>query len=145
MGLTHDYLAGRVERVDSVTTQISKRTPTSATSLKTLQNPESQQVRLQVRPERKTKKHKNPDFSSEYYQNCNKYTFSKDFKNTHQPTRPGKLSKGTSPEASRRTSRSGSNYKYNLFSLLDEQTNENCTTGFCTRNELVASKIKKRW
>ena len=40
-------------------------------------------------------------------------------------------------------------YKYNLFSVLDEPTNTGCKTGCCHSNEIVASRINnnpwKKW
>ena len=53
---------------------------------------------------------------------------------------------GNTPTGTEPSPRSNSgHYRYNLFSILDEQANTNCRTGCCTRNELVASKINKHW
>jgi hypothetical protein len=35
-------------------------------------------------------------------------------------------------------------YKYNLFSLLDDPINSNCANG-CGKHGVIAPKIKKRW
>ena len=77
---------------------------------------------------------------------CNKYAFNTKFKTSPRNTKPQIISPlNQGGPLSPRTPRRGSNYKYNLFSLLDEQANENCTTGFCTKNEFIAAKIKKKW
>ena len=85
-----------------------------------------------------------PDFYSDYYQNCNKYNFNKNFKkSSKRPRQSEKQTREKTPEV--RQSPRSNNYRYNLFSLMDEQANTGCSTGMCTRNELVASKIKKKW
>lgn len=38
-----------------------------------------------------------------------------------------------------------SDYKYNLFNMLDEPINTKCSTGLCHKNDIIAPKIKKRW
>ena len=106
-----------------------------------------------ARTSKKTEKSSIPDFSSDYYKNVNKYTFNKNFKKTGKREPPSKLTGQISPRGiktpqvteSPRSNRSNSNYKYNLFSIMDEQSNQGCSTGFCIKNEFIAPKIKKRW
>jgi len=69
---------------------IRKRTPTSSASIKTESNPEHCQNKMsQTQSVKHCKNNNISDYSSEYYNNCSKYTFSKDLK----ATRPNKLTK----------------------------------------------------
>jgi hypothetical protein len=37
-------------------------------------------------------------------------------------------------------------YKYNLFNMLDDPINTRCAAGSCSsKNEIIASRVKKRW
>jgi hypothetical protein len=47
-----------------------------------------------------------------------------------------------SDKIARNTRKSKDEYKYNLFSALDEQGNTNCQSGCCHNNEIIASKIE---
>lgn len=38
-----------------------------------------------------------------------------------------------------------SDYKYNLFNLLDDPINTKCSAGLCHKNEIIATRVKKRW
>lgn len=47
-----------------------------------------------------------------------------------------------SDKIARNTRKSKEEYKYNLFSALDEPGNTNCQSGCCHTNEIIASKIE---
>lgn len=50
-----------------------------------------------------------------------------------------------SSEMLKRSALLHSDYRYNLFNLLDNPINSNCSANLCAKNDIIAPKIKKRW
>ena len=78
----------------------------------------------------KTKEITEDYYMQQYYQDSKKYKFNKDsIKSKNRQYEQISLNKSK-------------DYKYNLFNMLDEQINLKCATGMCTKNEVIASKLK---
>ena len=61
---------------------------------------------------------------------------------TAQPSQSASMK---SSEMMKRSALLHNEYKYNLFNVLDNPINSNCSASLCNKNDIIAPKIKKRW